>query len=349
MKSVGAFESTLPVDCVLFAGPYALLVGQYVLDEKKQMRQGRVDVLALERADYALERADYAPESRDPQIVLRAANSYKCAAVLDMQWIAPRERLLIAHDESVSIWHFDVASLQMLQIASAPFEATLALYASVSPEGALLGMSDGTVALLDTTRCETRSQWKAHEHECWTVHKWNHGSATPLEQCAFSGGDDAMLALSDIRCGAVVQRIRGIHSAGITALADAPPAVAGGFGLLTGEFMDRMRLLDVRQPRHVVSSANLGGGVWRICATSNASPLFLVAAMHGGGKIVSVHAREQQHDSSIIRVIDSLDQDMTLCYGADCAERAEHGQLIATCSFYNRAVRLWDMDAVKTE
>jgi diphthamide biosynthesis protein 7 len=103
----------------------------------------------------------------------------------------------------------------------------------------------------------------------------------------------------------------------------------------------------------------LGGGIWRIKWHPYKEERMLVAAMHGGCRVVEVgnwESLDYPHDDSFddddepqfyFRVTNEFCEHESMAYGADwlvCKHPTRNGffEAAASCSFYDRAVFLWD-------
>jgi diphthamide biosynthesis protein 7 len=111
--------------------------------------------------------------------------------------------------------------------------------------------------------------------------------------------------------------------------------------LLTGSYDEYLRVWDMRSMAKPVNekSLNLGGGVWRIKYHPSIADVILAACMHNGFAIVKVGTKDAT-------VMETYCKHESLAYGADwqTSEVEEHNtdsSVIATCSFYDRLLRVW--------
>lgn len=112
--------------------------------------------------------------------------------------------------------------------------------------------------------------------------------------------------------------------------------------LFTGSYDEFFRVWDMRSISRPVNEASigLGGGVWRIKNHPWAPGVVLTACMHNGFAIVKAKEGED------IEVLETYKKHDSLAYGADWQRGAtrEGGRkrgVVATCSFYDRLVRIW--------
>jgi diphthamide biosynthesis protein 7 len=107
-----------------------------------------------------------------------------------------------------------------------------------------------------------------------------------------------------------------------------------------------VRIFDTRKPLFPLSQIDVGGGVWRVKwhpSLSRKSDL-LVACMHDGFKVCRSKGMldKQSGQQSSWEVVTRYDAHQSLAYGVDWSFDTSGGEtLIASCSFYDHAVRLW--------
>ncbi|CCK72908.1 diphthamide synthase KNAG_0M00550 [Huiozyma naganishii CBS 8797] len=191
-----------------------------------------------------------------------------------------------------------------------------------------------------------------HQLECWTA---EFGQLSPLENVIFSGGDDAAIMGHDLRSGETIWSNSRIHEAGVVGIKCATPNFRTNkpTSILTGSYDDHIRCLDLRMlgeslyPGHnvapaQVSSCNLNGGVWRFSElpvplnetnTNGPNSTLLVCCMYDGAKIVTYNDALSQFEVS--HFLKKGHESM--CYGGDWCSN-----FIGTCSFYDKAVQLWN-------
>eukprot|EP00797_Seminavis_robusta_P008400 Sro1595_g284690.2 (104) ;mRNA; r:14098-14409 len=96
-------------------------------------------------------------------------------------------------------------------------------------------------------------------------------------------------------------------------------------------------------------SAPLGGGIWRIKWHPLEDDRLLVAAMHGGCRIVKMdQLNDTDHNPRfVLTATKQFTEHKSMAYGADwlvCNHPTREGyfEAAASCSFYDKAAFLWD-------
>lgn len=165
----------------------------------------------------------------------------------------------------------------------------------------------------------------AHSFEAWTavVSDFSDGKTV------FSGGDDAILSLSDFRTGSVVRHSRPF-GAGVTSILP----IDNTFNLLVGDFNETLSLVDTRTFR-AISKTGLGGGVWRLEPQNDQ---LLACCMHGGARVFNKQAaiddlENLQFQASLTKSHNSM------VYGGCWIS----GNRISTCSFYDKIIATWEL------
>ncbi|MCL7038685.1 hypothetical protein MKW94_001899 [Papaver nudicaule] len=201
-----------------------------------------------------------------------------------------------------------------------------------------VGLSDGSVSVLTLAESQLKIQqsWEAHEFEVWAA---NFDTQQP--NLVYTGSDDCKFCCWDLRenpSNLAFQNTK-IHTMGVCCITKdrTDPNV-----LLTGSYDEHLRIWDVRSISKPVneSSICLGGGVWRLKQHPSIPSLVLAACMHNGFAVVRVEGEKAE-------VLETYSNHKSLAYGADW----QRGKLskkdgierpvVATCSFYDRLVRVW--------
>ncbi|XP_077241758.1 uncharacterized protein LOC143882182 [Tasmannia lanceolata] len=202
-----------------------------------------------------------------------------------------------------------------------------------------VGLSDGSISLvtLREAQLQISQTWKAHEFEVWATSFDTH-----QPHLLYTGSDDCRFRCWDLRespSNLAFQNTK-THKMGVCCIAKSP---TDSNTLLTGSYDEFLRVWDVRSTSKPVNenSISLGGGVWRLKHHPHIPGLVLAACMHNGFAIARI-GREN------IEVVESYGKHESLAYGADwqadrlCTEGGgKRGSLVATCSFYDRLLRIW--------
>ncbi|SCU81191.1 LAFA_0C03224g1_1 [Lachancea sp. 'fantastica'] len=231
-----------------------------------------------------------------------------------------------------------------IQHSSTTFSADAVGSAYDKIEKQQIQVQDQTVA---TTNVPGRLFDHRHDLEGWIA---EFGQLAPFENVLFTGGDDATIAAHDLRSGANIWTNSRIHEAGVVAIKTSTPTfrVSKPTSIVTGSYDDHIRTLDLRMlgdsiyPGHNIplaktNSLNLGGGVWRFVESpqnsrSNHLNKLLVCCMYDGAKIVTVGEDDELSVECYMKK-----NHESMCYGGDWSTGT-----IATCSFYDKVVQVWD-------
>ncbi|XP_015581537.1 diphthine methyltransferase homolog isoform X2 [Ricinus communis] len=201
-----------------------------------------------------------------------------------------------------------------------------------------VGFSDGSVSIISfsESKLDIVQEWKAHDFELWAASFDMHQS-----HLVYTGSDDCKFSCWDLRdspSNKVFLNSR-VHKMGVCCIAKNP---SDPNSLLTGSYDEHLRIWDVRSMSKPVNetSVHLGGGVWRLKFHPYVPGLVLAACMHNGFAIVKI--KEEKGE-----VIETYSKHGSLAYGADW-QRKEFSQedkqkstLVATCSFYDRLLKIW--------
>ncbi|KAJ3260963.1 hypothetical protein HK103_006918 [Boothiomyces macroporosus] len=147
--------------------------------------------------------------------------------------------------------------------------------------GLAVSQSDGNISLLSSTPSGLveLEEWNAHDLEAWTV-GFNYHDTSVL----YTGGDDCMFKIWDIRDLNSPSLVNKKHSAGVTTVACHPSKNL----ILTGSYDDHIRVWDPRSMYTPVSTIHTGGGVWRLRFDPNDHTRILAACMYNGFHIYSM-------------------------------------------------------------
>lgn len=281
---------------------------------------------------------------------------------------------------SVIVWQIDPDSLNVR--ASTTTQITddsevLVLSINFSPQDPLLfsaTLSSGQVSICRMTldghvvvlgQTGTSPDRMAHSVEAWTSAFGSAGHH--LGSVLFTGGDDTMLMAHDIRIlsnsedeeSTTIWKSRTLHDGGVTAILPAGISSTTGKSwpsnknvssihqLWTGGYDDKLKSIDLRMIANELSpyslpkvktEMDLGGGVWRLIPGPIGDRV-VACCMYGGARLLEPTTAEDGLDnpSKVVKTI--VDGHESMVYGADWSA---DGKYIATCSFYDKAVQVWE-------
>lgn len=202
-----------------------------------------------------------------------------------------------------------------------------------------LGHSDGSISLasLREDQVQFSQSWLGHDYEVWATSFDAH-----RPDLLYTGADDCRFSCWDLRAhpSEIVFQNTKSHQMGVCCITQDP---MNSNILLTGSYDEFLRVWDVRSTSKPVCERSLclGGGVWRIKYHPYMSNFVLAACMHNGFAIASI---EEQN----VHVVEKYCKHESLAYGADWQKGEMNmqgiwnkGLLVATCSFYDRLLRVW--------
>lgn len=315
--SSATFDTTWPADTVEFLPGHddLLVVGTYLLREATattpMSRVGEVILIGIDEQLTVLQR-------------------FELGAVLDIKW---RDRIAAAATADGSVAFFESSDLKLARVSDvtvAP-DGVLCLAVGWSSEGRLASsQSDGSLCVVDAQDFSASESWHACDFEAWSV-AWDTFNPHVL----YSGGDDCMWKMWDVRSYQSPTFTSRRRDAGITTFAPSPHTE---HLLAVGSYDSTLQLYDIRSPRTALGTADVGGGVWR--AKWHPSPArkddVLVACMHDGFKLIRFSDGE---------VVQRFDEHTSLAYGADWARGSAHSSgrtRVASCSFYDHTLKIWE-------
>lgn len=208
--------------------------------------------------------------------------------------------------------------------------------------------SNGKVAIHDVMKGDDSIH--LIEHQSWVAHTlfgdtpaevWSACFATDMNngEIVLSGGDDAKLKLFDLRSTLRPMQVLQHFEAGVTAVSTDPRR---SHVVAVGSYDETVALYDVRNAsKPLCPSLSLGGGIWRIKWHPFKEDRLLVAAMHSGCRVVKLEGDE---GSMSFQVTKEFTQHESMAYGVDwlTSQGDKDVEAAASCSFYDRAVYLWE-------
>lgn len=342
-----------PVDTSL------LVLGTYKLEEATKTRHGSIDFYRFD------------PAKTDAPLKLVQSHPTPGSSILDIKISQADPWLFFTAQSTGSViaWRIDpdtfaVTTRTESQIADN--SEVLVLSINFQPQDGTVfsaTLSDGSLSVCkvsdDGSIAVLKQALTAHGAEAWI----SAFGAGDLGSTLFSGGDDSTLIAHDLRTldtsGAVWQS-RRLHSGGITSILPYGALSTAGVRawtptgsahrLWTGGYDDCLKSIDLRMvgnelasysPPRVRSEMNLGGGVWRLVpgGSDTTASRVVVCCMYDGGRIVEPFEEAQEVDEPAIVVKSIREGHTSMVYGADWSP---DGRYVATCSFYDKAVQVWE-------
>lgn len=111
---------------------------------------------------------------------------------------------------------------------------------------------------------------------------------------------------------------------------------------------EKVRLFDLRRVQEpVLTTQPLGGGIWRMKWHPISRDRMLVAAMHGGCRVVDFAIERlpqyPSEEDSDYTVTTTFTEHQSMAYGVDWLVHEESRfEAAMSCSFYDRAVFIWE-------
>ena len=211
--------------------------------------------------------------------------------------------------------------------------------------------SNGMVAVHDVGRSDKNGSPILVERNAWLAHTFFGDTPAEVWSCCFaaqgriviSGGDDGKAKFWDILATTKPIQILQDFDAGVTVISPHPRKE---HLVAMGSYDETIAIYDVRYTSQAMlkRSEPLGGGIWRIQWHPIDDDKILVAAMHGGCRVV--HLSWSDNNLSFIVMKEFTEHD-SMAYGADWLVHDQPDddyflEVAASCSFYDRAAFLWD-------
>ncbi|CAA0819494.1 Transducin/WD40 repeat-like superfamily protein [Striga hermonthica] len=237
--------------------------------------------------------------------------------------------------ESLKLTNISTGTTGLNEVSGKHISASMCLCIDWNPPATSMavGLSDGSVSIvsLDESGLNTLQEWKAHEFEVWAA-----SFDTQRPTLVYTGSDDCKFSCWDLRdkpSNSVFQNTKA-HEMGVCCITKSlfDPNI-----VLTGSYDERLRVWDVRSGMRPVnvSSICLGGGVWRIKHHPYEKGLVLAACMHNGFAVIRFEEEKEE-------VVEMYGKHGSLAYGVDWQWGGRGMQpVVASCSFYDRLLRVW--------
>ena len=188
----------------------------------------------------------------------------------------------------------------------------------------------GNVYTLDPSLNKITQTIRAvHGARGWGHEVWGLALDKFSSSLVYTGGDDCVLACHDLRSPSTPVFTSSHYEMGVCCISP-PPTATLRYDLLVGSYDESLAHWDKRSMKEPVRSCSIGGGVWRV-KRSPFGEFALVAGMHSGFHVVDLERLE---------VVKTFKEHESLAYGADWLEDG----LVATCSFYDSLVSVWDSE-----
>ncbi|XP_064478816.1 diphthine methyltransferase-like isoform X2 [Ornithodoros turicata] len=189
---------------------------------------------------------------------------------------------------------------------------------------------DATILRLGEGDLQEERRQHCHDYEAWCI-AWDLAQLDVF----YTGGDDCALKVWDSRSPGPSRIVRK-HSMGVTALQAHPRSQ---YLLASGSYDETIFFWDTRSMRSPLDDVSVGGGVWRLKWHPDRDELLAVAAMHGGAGVVRYNMQGAKN-------IAKFTKHESMVYGIDWASKSvpdETQYAIASCSFYDCALHLWNI------
>ncbi|KAI7862655.1 hypothetical protein BDF14DRAFT_1735771 [Spinellus fusiger] len=331
LKNEAKFDTGYSADCVEFCPwPHAkdlLVCGTYQLTDESndttQIRKGKLYVLTM----------DPSPSSPHP---LQLHQTIEGPAILDIKWshaLLQHQQQALAVVDSVGglqlhsvTQHHQLAPLAHVQVADTTTLCLSLEWANrVDPcdHRIAISHSDGSLSTVTSTESEwkVQDQWHAHDLEVWTTAFHSHDTRT-----LYSGADDGLFKGWDSRTQVPLWTNKR-HSMGVTAIQSSPH---DEHLLVSGSYDEHVYYWDTRSMRMPLKTVHTpGGGIWRLKWHPTRKNTLLTASMHAGAFVIV--------DGQVTQ---SFTEHSSMVYGADWSFM--HDNLVASCSFYDHSLRLWE-------
>jgi len=215
----------------------------------------------------------------------------------------------------------------------------------------LSSYSNGEIAIADF--CINAEKIGFEERVRFNAHKL-FGCASEVWSCSYfstntilTGADDCKLKGWDLRATSSPTFVIGEseHHAGVTCISKHPRKENI---FASGSYDEGLRIWDIRRlgtkgSEPLLKLDSVGGGVWRIKWHPEDENKMLVAAMHGGCRILRINEWSHEEQATL-EVVNSFTEHKSMAYGADWIESKSDKKSIyqaSSCSFYDQKAYIW--------
>lgn len=273
-------------------------------------------------------------------------NKFSKMGILDMKWNNNGYSLILATSDGLGIITYNIREQDDVEqkfdvVNSHFFETSLCLCIdlqneSLFNENCWFSLANGNTGLYNLNTQMIISQFKAHEYESWSISK---SRLNPY--VSFTSGDDCKINIFDIRSNnyAVndLNKYSKTHKVGICRTINMFDHIY----LLSGDFEGKLALWDIRNSNFPICLRSLEGPLWRFSIfneSQNESSIAIAlsttnkhfATVNIGKNNITLHKEYN---------LDSIEQS-SMTYGISWNS---YSKTIATCSFYDKKIRLWDI------
>jgi diphthamide biosynthesis protein 7 len=347
-EEVVEFDTTLTADVVDWQPKVSnsptkntLACGTYFLDKEQNQRLGYLYLINVDLEAKSLQ-------------VLNTLN-YETSGILDLKWTDSQHMISIDSNNNLQFYSYEeenrslelVDKFEINPAESEDLSIGLTLDYLKDSSGSLkIQTSDtqGYVSLFNVDHSQSKiildRKFKAHDYEVWSVLIDKNDS-----NVVFSGADDCVLKMWDLRePPAKLANKCTIFEGGVCSIIHPQRQDLSCLGdysvnnILCGSYDERIYVLDKRNLKSSVSqSKKLDGGVWKMKLNVEKN-LLLCACMHTGVHVVNLNTLKSElyYDKHGLN---------NLAYGCDwCPSKFQPNcDTVATCSFYNHNLRIWNL------
>jgi len=298
----------------------------------------------------------FSQEENDNGVYLQQQQSLETPAILDMKWchqlIDDHQMLGVADSVGgLSLYGYkdstESPQFELLHTVQTADPSVLCLSLdwsnripnrNVKPQ-IVTSHSSGEITLFDvnsTSSVTVVEQWQAHDLEAW-IAAFNYWDT----QIIYTGADDCLFKGWDMRMGVTQSTFTSKkHDMGVTSIQSSPHIE---HILATGSYDERVRIWDARSMRAPLTEIETGGGVWRIKWHPSKRDTLLSASMHAGGFVIQLGGGLINESADAVKgdIISEFIEHKSMTYGGDWIY-TEDKDLIATCSFYDHILHLWN-------